>query len=177
MFQSNFILRFVLFFILSIFVTRSLACDGYKVQVLAIGNCIDDPVFKTDTNFSTVLHKDCTITTDGCITTKGFTKAKLKYNIQKNGKDFFSGETDLCNGEGSENDFFYQHKDKLAIFGLQTDCPIGEKRQCIDNTKKLDITSFKPLLPMLEGELTSRFEITHDKGKKSCMIVKGRIYK
>lgn len=49
------------------------------MEVLSIKNCIDDPIFETDANLTTVLHEDCTITTNGCVTSKGFTEAKVQF--------------------------------------------------------------------------------------------------
>lgn len=76
------------------------------MKLISLENCGDDNVLTIEKNFTATLSADCFVTTNGCLTSKGFKEAKVcdecvinslnfkisvylqvKYNILKNGNE------------------------------------------------------------------------------------------
>lgn len=156
--------------------------NGYKMQLISVDNCAENNVLMVDKNFTATLSSDCFLTTVGCVTSKGFKEAKVKYTVEfssfscsqmgflfahqqvkytvtKNGNELLSGHPDICNALDHKT---AEQKEKLEMFGFPTECPVPEGRKCMDGTKKVDISKFKNFLPMAAGHVTVHQEITHD---------------
>lgn len=48
------------------------------MRLISIADCIEDNVLSVDKNFTAKLSKDCILSTSGCVTSKGFEKAKVR---------------------------------------------------------------------------------------------------
>lgn len=76
------------------------------MKLISLENCGDDNVLTIEKNFTATLSANCFVTTNGCITSKGFKEAKVcdeciiyllnfeisdylqvKYNIMKDGNE------------------------------------------------------------------------------------------
>lgn len=52
--------------------------NGYKMRLISVDNCSDgEHVLEVDKNFTSKLSEDCFVTNHGCITSKGFSTAKV----------------------------------------------------------------------------------------------------
>lgn len=88
-----------------------------------IANCGDNNVVTIDSNFTTSINKKCEVSTNGCLTSLGFTAAKIKYTVSKNGIPVMNGEPDICAELSKENQ---EAIGKLELIGFPTHCPIDE---------------------------------------------------
>lgn len=86
-------------------------------------------------------------------------------------KNVFSGHPDICNALDQKT---AEQKAKLEIFGFPTECPVHEGRKCMDGTKKVDISKYKHILPMVAGKITAHYDITHD---NSVRVINIKIFK
>lgn len=126
----------------------------------SVENCGgDNQIVTLDKNFTAILTPDCQVTSVGCITSKGFTKATARYSIVKNGMPIISGNPDLCAALDKKGE---EAKAKLEMFGFPTECPFPEGRKCMDGQKKLSIAKFKKFLSMAAGKMEIEADILHD---------------
>lgn len=49
------------------------------MKLISVENCAENNVLMVDKNFTATLDSDCFLTTVGCVTSKGFKEAKVKY--------------------------------------------------------------------------------------------------
>lgn len=134
--------------------------SGLKLRMNKIENCGgDDQIITVDSNFTANLSPACVVTTNGCITSKGFTKAKVDFSILKNGVVMLSGNPDLCDALDKKS---AEAKGKLALFGFPTECPIPEERRCLDGNKSVDVTKYKNFLNLAIGKMEIDAKIEHD---------------
>lgn len=134
--------------------------DGYKLKVNSIENCGGDTqIVSIDKNFTAKITPDCDVVTKGCITSKGFTKARVNYKISKNGVVIFTGQPNFCEVLDKK---FEEAKARLQMFGFPTECPFPEQRKCVDGDKKINIARFKNMLGMAIGKVTVEADIEHD---------------
>lgn len=134
--------------------------NGFKLRFNSIENCGGpDQVVSIDQNFTTDLSSTCIVTTNGCVTSKGFTKAKANFSIMKNGVVMLTGNPDLCDALDKKSE---EAKGKLAMFGFPTECPIPEGRRCMDGTKPVDVTKYKNFLNMAFGKMAIQADVEHD---------------
>ncbi|XP_031623473.1 uncharacterized protein LOC116340880 [Contarinia nasturtii] len=173
MYRLKVSLVFVFWALLNLYVDHCTACNGYKMKLISVTNCGDDNVIIVDKNFTASLSSDCIVTTGGCVTSKGFKEAKVKYSILKNGQEMLSGHPDICDVLDHKT---AEQKVKLEMFGFPTECPVPEGRKCMDGTKKVDVSKYKNMLPMAVGKITSHYEVTHDSGT-TCIEIKFEINK
>lgn len=95
----------------------------------------------------------------GCITSKGFTKAKVDFTISKNGVVMLTGNPDLCDALDKKSE---EAKGKLALFGFPTECPIPEGRKCLDGSKSVDVSKYKNFLNLAFGKVEINAHMEHD---------------
>lgn len=105
----------------------STAQDGWKIRFNKITNCDPKNVITIDTNFTTSINKKCEVSNTGCLTSLGFTAAKVKYTVSKNGIPVMNGEPDVCAELNKEN---REAVAKLELIGFPTHCPIPEVSAC-----------------------------------------------
>lgn len=72
----------------------------------------------------------------------------------------FSGNKDICEILVHKK---LEYKNQLEMFALPTECPVAEGHKCLDGNKKFDFSKFKHALPMMQGKLVARYDVTHDK--------------
>lgn len=100
--------------------------DGYKFRFNNINNCGGKTqVVTIDSNFTSSINKKCEVTTSGCVSSKGFKDATMKYTIYKNGVAMMTGNPDLC----SEIENHKEAKAPLEMVGFPTECPIEKVRR------------------------------------------------
>lgn len=132
----------------------------------SIENCGGDAqVVSIDKNFTATITPDCEVVTKGCVTSKGFTKAKVNYKISKDGMVIFSGKPNFCEALDKKTE---EQKARLQLFGFPTECPFPEERRCVDGDKKLNIAKFKGMLGMALGKVVVESDIEHDTVRKSA---------
>lgn len=126
----------------------------------SINNCAGDAqIISFDKNFTAVLSPNCEVSAIGCITSKGFTKAMVKYSILKNGIVVLTGSPDMCSVLNKKNE---EAKARLAMFGFPTECSNQEKRICFDGDKKMNVTKYKNYLAVAHGKMEFDAQIEHD---------------
>lgn len=52
------------------------------MKLISVENCAENNVLMVDKNFTATLDSDCFLTTVGCVTSKGFKEAKVKYTVK-----------------------------------------------------------------------------------------------
>lgn len=70
-----------------------------------------------------------------------------------------SGTSDLCDRVSKESK---EVKERMAMFGVPTECPVAEGKTCINGDQKLNISKYKAYLNLANGKLEVRTDITHD---------------
>lgn len=95
----------------------------------------------------------------GCITSKGFTKAMVKYSILKNGIVVLTGTPDMCSVLNKKNE---EAKARLTMFGFPNECSNQEKRICFEGDKKINVTKYKNYLAVANGKMEFDAGIEHD---------------
>jgi hypothetical protein len=129
-------------------------------------------------NTTAALSTKCLITPGGCVYTKGFKTAQLKFTLTKNGLPMMVGTKDACQIMESAGP---QVKEIFTKYGIPYKCPVPEVQVwqficscnavvmlffkgpiCPDATKKADVSRFKQYLQMARGRNVIHAEVEHD---------------
>lgn len=70
-----------------------------------------------------------------------------------------TGNPDMCDALHKKSD---DSRERLAMFGFPTECPVPEGRKCFEGDKKMNVTKFKNYLNLINGKMEIDADIEHD---------------